>query len=39
MGIVNMDFNPNKTPINIVNGSNLVDKRGILPKKNFFRYI
>ena len=36
MSIVNMDFNPNKTPINLVNGSNLIDKRGILQKKNFF---
>ena len=40
MSIVNMDFNPNKTPINLVNGSKLIDKRGILQKKNFFfRYI
>ena len=35
-----MDFDPNKTPINIMTGSNLVDKRGVLLKeKFFFRYI
>ena len=31
-----MDFDPNKTPINIMTGSNLVDKRGVLLKKKFF---
>ena len=34
--IVNTNFNPNKTPVKIMNGFNLVDKSGVLQKKNFF---
>ena len=34
--IVNTNFNPNKTPIKIMNGFNLVDKSGVLQKKIFF---
>ena len=37
--IVNMNFNPNKTPIKIMNGFNLVDKSGFAKKNFFFWYI
>ena len=31
-----MNLNPNKTPVKIMNGFNLVDKSGVLWKKFFF---